>query len=159
MDKRLVAELFDYADGCLYWKVRKSHCNTIGKEAGSYTYKGYRRIVVDYKEYVTHRLVYLLHHGYVPEYIDHINGIKDDNRIENLRAATGSENMYNIGVLKSNTSGVKGVYWVTGRCKWRAGIRYGGKRYYLGMFDDLELAELVVREARELLHGEYANHG
>lgn len=115
MDRRLAHSMFHYKRGKLYWKDTMGSRALEGIEAGSVTYEGYRRITVARKEYRTHRLIFLMHHGYMPEIVDHINGVRDDNRIENLRAATINENCYNCKLSKSNKSGVKGVYWVKGR--------------------------------------------
>ena len=90
--------------------------------------------------------------------IDHIDGNKSNNKIENLRAVKRSQNQWNAKIRKDSTSGVKGVLWHKRDCKWAASIRFHNKSKSLGCYDDLELAELVVQEARILYHGEYARN-
>lgn len=143
-------ELFDYVDGEL---IRN------GKIAGSVNKRGYRVICVDRKIYKAHRLVFLYHHGYLPEQVDHIDGDKLNNNIANLRAANNSKNMMNRGMLSNNTSGSKGVFWDKEVSKWRVAVRVDKKLRSFGRFDDKELAELVAMMAREKYHQEFANHG
>ena len=111
------------------------------------------------KIYRTHRLIFLYHHGYMPKQIDHIDGNKYNNMIENLRECLPCQNSQNIGVKKNNTSGIKGVVWESKRNKWRVRINAQGKNVYSGRFEDKELAELVAVMAREKYHHTFANHG
>ena len=94
-----------------------------------------------------------------PEYLDHINNDRLDNRIENLRAVSSKQNTYNTVLNIKNTSGVKGVAWHKHTGKWQARMRINDKEQYLGIFDNIEDAERVMKETREKIHGEYANHG
>jgi hypothetical protein len=84
MDLKLAQELFENIDGSLYWKsnYRKSR---IGKKAGVPHSKGYVQVTYKTKLYMEHRIVFLMHYGYVPQLIDHINGNKADNKILNLQ--------------------------------------------------------------------------
>jgi hypothetical protein len=143
-------ELFSYADGEL---IRK------GKTAGSLNKRGYKIICVDYVMYKAHRLVFLYHYGWLPDQVDHANGDKSDNRIENLRAANNSKNGMNRATQRNNTSGAKNVFWDSGSCKWRVAVRFGKKLHSFGRFVDFELADLVATMAREKYHGMFANHG
>jgi hypothetical protein len=107
-----------------------------------------------------HRAAWAVTHGDWPvETIDHVNGNKSDNRISNLRAATHSENQRNAKQNIRIISGVKGVYWSKDRHRWYARLRYAGAYHHLGSFGTIEEAEQAVRAARELNHGEFANHG
>ena len=117
-----------------------------------------RSVEIDHKSYSVHRLVWLMHHGVLPEFLDHINGNKLDNRIENLRPATKSQNNQNKRLYSNNTSGVKGVCWHKRIKKWQVNVRVNGKQKSFGFFDDIELAELVASEARNKLHGQFARH-
>ena len=100
-----------------------------------------------------------MHKGYLPKIIDHINGDKLDNRIENLRSATVGQNQHNRKTNTNNTSGYKGVCWDKAMKKWRARIKLEDKSIHLGYFTNAEEADKVVRAAREELHGSFANHG
>lgn len=91
--------------------------------------------------------------------VDHINGTKDDNTRSNLRLATSSQNHQNTGLRAANKSGYKGVCWDKKHQKYRAYIQLNRKQYHLGLFDDPDEANRVVRENRERMHGEFVNHG
>ena len=153
--------LFDYKDGNLFWKHNHRARKVKGQKAGWFNDLGYVCICIRSKQYKLHRLVWTYHNGYLPEgsFLDHINGNPKDNRIENLRLATPHQNQCNSKKRIDNTSGVKGVHWdrVTG--KWKTQLSIGGKRKCFGSFYDLELAELVINEAREKYHKLYANYG
>ena len=159
MDAAMLHELFEYRDGNLYWKVAKARNIKAGNKAGHLNYHGYVTITINQKHYAAHRLVYIMHYGCVNSDIDHINGIKNDNRIENLRLASKSQNNQNTKLRKNNTSGVKGVSWHKQNKKWRVCIRLNGKQKTIGCYEDIEFASLVAEEARNKYHGSYANHG
>lgn len=125
-----------------------------GKRAGYVAPNGYRKIMINYKNYYEHRLIFEMHYGEPQEEIDHINGNRSDNRIENLRIATRSQQNQNTKMRSDNTSGVKGVFWHNKAQKWQVTVQ----KMYFGIFDDLELASLVAAEARDKYHGEYARH-
>jgi hypothetical protein len=120
MTQELLKELFEYReDGNFYWKVKKTIKTTIGKIAGTNHSKGYRTIRIDKKSYLQHRLIWLFHNGFFPQYeIDHINCIRNDNRIENLREATHKENRANTIKLPGCSSKFKGVYFNKLSKKW-----------------------------------------
>ena len=157
--QELVKELFDYRDGNLYWKNTKSNRVVKGSVAGGLCKKGYFRISINYKHYYNHRIIFLMFHGYLPKLIDHKDGNRLNNKIENLRQATFAENLRNSKLRKNNTSGVKGVSWSKLHKKWRVAVMLNGDTYRLGLFKDLELAQLVAEEARNKYHKEFANHG
>jgi len=90
--------------------------------------------------------------------IDHINGDKLDNRRENLRSATRSQNKMNSGKPKNNTSGYKGVCWYKRGNKWRAQIGINGKLKHLGYFEDKEEAAKAYKKAAEKYHGEFVRY-
>lgn len=153
----LIKDWLRYKDGHLYWKVSKG-CAKKGRRAG-YKAKHYEVVKFFGKGYMVHRLIYLIHHGYLPQYLDHIDNDTFNNRIENLREATYSNNNCNVGLTKANTSGVKGVSWCKHHEKWRARVDLNKKTFYLGHHDDIKDAEKVVRKVREQLHKEFTNHG
>lgn len=156
-------ELFEYSDGALFWKHRIiSRGRKLKKGGRQITTKdadGYLKVCVDYKCYLVHRVIWLMHYGDLPEFLDHVNGIRDDNRIENLRPATKYQNICNSKLRSDNTSGVKGVHWNCVKNKWQVRIHVDKKVKSLGYYEDLELAKLVVMEARNKFHKEFANHG
>jgi hypothetical protein len=151
-------ELFEYKDGRIYWKVDMHTRKYKGRVAGTVTPKGYIVVTVGRKNYRVHRVVFLMHHGYAPPFIDHINGDKADNRIENLRAANKRENAWNQVVRCSNTSGYKGVSLNRKLNKWCAYLSIDGKRKHLGVFESKDDAAEAVRVAREKHHGEFTRH-
>lgn len=159
LTRDLVDSLFEYRNGVLYWKVNRGPVKTAGRVAGGRSVRGYQHIRIGKQIHKRHRLVFLLHHGYLPQCVDHINGDVNDDRIENLRASTLSQNMHNQGVRKTNTSGIKGVSWYPRYNKWRACLTVDRKMTTVGYFLTKEEAGEAVREARAKLHGEFANHG
>lgn len=122
--------------------------------------KGMRwKVVVGGIPFMAHSLVWFLTYGKISTQIDHIDGNPSNNRLENLRAATHSENMCNSKRPKHNTSGVKGVSWNSRSCEWYAAIQLNGKSHWVGCFSNLKDAEAAVRVARTKLHGTFTNHG
>lgn len=139
--------------GVFTWIAAKPKVH-IGMVAGGYTKKGYVVINVFGTKYPAHRLAWLYVHGsFPPHTIDHINGIKDDNRIANLRKATVSENNQNLRKAnRSNKScGLLGATWVPREASWQAQIGIGGKKKNLGYYPTAQLAhEAYVKAKREL---------
>jgi len=156
--QQLVAECFEHRDGKLYWK-KVAHSNKqylVGQEVGCIHSTGYRHVTWMNKPHKVHRLIFLLEYGYLPKEIDHINGDRQDNRIENLREVTRSQNQFNKTMCKNNTSGTRGVSWHQKSGSWVVRVCANGKSKSIGYFKDLELAGLVADEARAIYHGVYA---
>ena len=154
-----VKAFFDYReDGNLIRKVKTSNRVKVGEVVGWITAKRYKAVHIEGKPEYIHRLVFLYHHGYMPECIDHIDNDPLNNRIENLRAASLGQNMLNIRGFVGSKSGVKGVAWSRSSKKWTVMCRVNKKSKYIGVYEDLELAELVAIEARNKYHGQFANH-
>ncbi|OTA14101.1 hypothetical protein Xvie_04002 [Xenorhabdus vietnamensis] len=135
-------ELLDYnpETGAFVWLSYRSQRARVGSIAGRInTLTGYIEIQIDGIRYKAHRLAWMYINGAMPEkQIDHISGIKTDNRISNLREATRSQNQQNIGLTKANKSGRKGVHYRDG--KWIAQAQINGKRYRLGRYHCIDEA-------------------
>jgi hypothetical protein len=159
MEQERLKQLLDYdpETGIFKWRVRRQRI-FIGRVAGNRAIKGYLFLAFDGKTYQCHRLAWFYVYGEWPKYqIDHINGIRDDNRIANLRLATPSQNLQNRPAPSSNTSGFKGVAWHKGARKWQAYISLNSKRMYLGLFSTKEDAYSAYCTAAIKHHGEFAN--
>jgi hypothetical protein len=142
---------YDCNTGNLKWR------RSLGKaKAGSIAgclAKGYILIGINKRLLKAHRLAWLLHFKIDPVGdIDHKNGIRSDNRIDNLRIASHSENMHNRCADHDNKSGIKGVCWCKRKRKWMAYVN--GKN--LGYFTDIKDAEKKAIQTREIIHGEFA---
>jgi len=112
-----------------------------------------------YKTVAAHRLAWAIHYGEWPSTnVDHVNCVKDDNRICNLRLATKAENGWNTPAPRRNKSGVKGVCWSEERQKWCAMISVNNKKIALGRFDTIDEAAAARAVAAERYHGEFARH-
>ena len=151
-----INEFFVYKDGNLLNKIGRGTTAKKGEIAGRKDSNGYRQITFNKKSYQAHRIIYFMHHGYVPKIIDHINGNPSDNHIENLRDVTVEQNQHNAKLRLDNTSGYKNVTLDKRSNKWYVQINVNGKHKHIGYFQDLELADLVAQEARDLYHGQYA---
>jgi hypothetical protein len=146
-------ELLQYAPetGEFTWKVSHPRAKA-GAVAGAIDHYGYVVIRLDGRLYKAHRLVWLYVHGVWPlKNIDHINRIKNDNRLENLRLADQSINMHNVDVRVGSKSGVAGVTWRADRKKWNARIKIGYKNFNLGLFDNIAAAVAARRDAEARL--------
>ena len=166
MDDQVLLELcnkslnHDKEKGIILWKDRPTVFSrvVIGYEAGYLHHTGYRYVNIKNRRYSTHRIIWLMSYRSLPTYpsfeIDHINGDKSDNRLCNLRCATKSQNMANTSLLKSNTSGYRGVNMNHG--KWVAAIKINKKKVHLGVFLEKEDAAKAYNKAALEFFGEYA---
>lgn len=144
---------YDSNTGTFTYKVKRGTSIKPGDVAGYQHHSGYRCICIGNKSYSAHRLAWLYMTGKWPtKQIDHINGIKNDNRFSNLREATRSENCQNKIKQSNNTSGYTGVSWHKATQKWSANIKLNGKQTYLGVYDTPEEAHQVYLKTRQQLH-------
>ena len=150
-------EYFDYKNGELYWKNCRYKAYN-GKKAGHIHKTGYWRIKLNKENYQAHRIIFAMHHDFMPEFIDHIDGDTSNNKIENLREATRTQNFQNSKKTIRNKSGVKGVFWHKIKNRWIARVSVNGKEIHVGTFTDLDEATKAVKQFREKHHGEYARH-
>lgn len=144
--------------GIFTW-LKSARSGWVGKSAGSVMNRGYACIQLSGKSYLAHRLAWLYTQGFFPEFIDHINSDRLDNRIANLRPATRRQNNINVLRTSANTSGFKGVHWDKPTERWRAQITIEGKKTYLGSFASPEEAHEAYKKAALEHHGEFANFG
>jgi hypothetical protein len=146
---------YDPSDGKWTW-IRDSKRTWKGRPAGSLSL-GYLRIAIDQKLYRSARLAVLYMTGEWPDYeVDHINGIKDDDRWCNLRKADRRNNAMNIGLTSANTSGYKGVYYNKRQKMWLAQIRIDGVKTSIGFYDTAEKAGKAYQEYALKRHKEFA---
>lgn len=115
---------------------------------------GYQRVSVCGGRRAAHRVIWKMAYNEEPEEIDHINRVRDDNRLVNLRAATVSQNRSNTPKRVSNKSGLKGVHACNGR--WRAMIRQHGQGHHIGMFDTAEEAHAAYCDEARRRFGSFA---
>ena len=118
---------------------------------------GYIHTMINYKSYPCHRLAWLYIHGEFPkDFIDHKNGVRNDNRIENLRECSNWLNQLNTGYQKNNTSGYKGVSYHYPNKKWRVYVSSGkSKRHILGYFNTALEGHLAYENFCKINHGEF----
>lgn len=162
----------NYETGAIFWKERPrsffnsdrawriSNTRCTGNRADTPTSDGYRRVRILTTPFRAHRLIWEQKYGIIAPgfFIDHINGDRCDNGIENLRLVTKAENHRNMKTPKNNTSGVVGVKWDNVPKKWRADITFHGKIYHLGSYDNIEEAARA-RKSGEKKFGFHENHG
>ncbi len=132
--------LFEYADGNLVRKITVAPNAKKGAVVGRLDTYGYLQVAIRKRRYFVHSLIWLYHHGYYPSEIDHINRIKSDNRVENLREVERYENTANTGKRVNCSSGVSGVAWHKTKNRWEAYLSYKNKIYFLGGFIDFNEA-------------------
>lgn len=150
---------YDPETGLLYWRISLSNKGPAGSLAGCITPSGYIRIGINNKEYMAHRLVWLIHYGEFPKAeLDHINHLGLDNRIENLRNVSHKENGKNQKKRQNNKSGVMGVSWDKRAGKWAANIYDKKKHIYLGIYADWFDA-VCARKSAQVKYNFHPNHG
>lgn len=143
--------------GELHWRIARSRGMKPGDVAGTINRLGYRQIGIDRQNYFGHRLAWMLIHNceYPDLHLDHINGVRSDNREDNLRLANYTQNRWNSGA-RNNKSGRTGVRWREHTKRWAAEIMEGGKTKHLGYFEDKEQASRAYNEAAKARRGEFA---
>lgn len=139
---------------CRIWNTKYA-----GKEAFTANSRGYRVGGIFGRAYEAHRVIWAIVHGDWPSNnIDHENGVRNDNRISNLRDVSTQENARNSKLPSDNTSGVIGVDWRQHKGKWRASIKAEGRQIHLGHFTNFDSA-VAARKAAEVQYGFHPNHG
>ena len=144
--------------GILTW-IKQYHSRFIGREAGRLHPNGYRYIKFNRNNYMSHRMAWLYVFGEWPsDQLDHINHIRDDNRIINLRAVSNRINSKNQSIAKNNTHGIIGVYKRNDKWGWRANIHADSKQTNLGTYKSFFDA-CCARKSAEKRYGYHENHG
>ena len=154
-----LTQLFHYDPntGLFTRLVNRCSRTKVGEIAGTLSAQGYLRIKIDRRDYNCHRLAWLyMTNEWPKDQIDHINGIRADNRFCNLRDATTAENSRNGLLSKNNKSGFKGVCFDKDIQKWRAAIWLERKPKYLGVFATPEEAAEAYDRAAISMHGRFA---
>ncbi len=149
----------DTDTGLLHWLVDRPNGAKHGDIAGSQDRNRYIRMEIDKVKLAAHRVVWALHTGSWPPddmQIDHINGIKTDNRPENLRLANNSENQCN-SKSRPGKSGLRGVDWSIQMGRWRAKIMKNKRTIHLGYFHDKHEAYSAYCLAASEIHGQFSN--
>ena len=162
---------YDPESGVLTWLERpENHFSNLrahrtfmvrwaGKPAGSLTTQGYLIVSLFGSSYLAHRLAWAIHYGAWPtKCVDHINCVKDDNRLCNLRDVESKVNDLGRAKYRTNSSGVTGIAWLQASKKWKVTVGFRGKKYYLGLYRDLEEAIQVREQANKEL-GFSSAHG
>ncbi len=149
---------YDSVTGRIVW-IGSERPSRNGKVAGTQNKNGYLYLKVAGKSRRAHRIAWALHYGEFPNgLIDHANGIRSDNRIENLRMADATQNRANSAIRADSTSGIKGVSWNKKASLWRAQIGKDRKRYFLGEFSDINDAKEAYTRASIELFGVFSEN-
>jgi len=158
IDIEYAKSIFDYNpdNGLLTRKVSTSNNVKVGDIAGCRRNDGYILININGTVVYAHRLAWTIYYGVNPMHIDHINMIKSDNRISNLRECKFHENGSNRTAQANNKSGVKGVSWCKRDEKWQAQITKNKQHMHLGYYSNIEDASKAYADAAEIYHGEFA---
>lgn len=144
---------FEYDDGVLRCKIKVKASPKVGEKVGYVGGSGYLQCKCNGRIFTVHQIVFMMHHGFIPPLIDHIDRDKHNNKIDNLRACTDQENQFNKGANANNVScGIRGVTWVERRKVWRAQMKYNGKQLYFGHYKTLEEAHKARIDA-EIAYG------
>lgn len=153
-----IREHFRYENGNLYRTTNRGG-QKIGDKVGWITScngRPYWKLSLNGKTTYLHHVIFVMHHGHKPKYIDHIDGNSTNNRIENLRAATQSQNAGNSLMSKNNTSGYKGVTYRKDTGKWQAAVMVNRKHISLGSYSTKEEAHEAYKSGSAKHFGEFS---
>ena len=152
---------YDPNTGIFRWKVTTNNRAKVGSVAGTYTLKGYRQIKFNGKSWRAGRLAWFYVHGVEPTHaIDHINHIKDDDRIDNLRDATGTEQQRNLPLFSTNSTGHHNISWDKVNLRYKVSVREKGNKSSttVGRFSSLKKA-ISARDVALSINNYHTNHG
>ena len=154
--QQLLKEYLEYRDGHLWW-INKSITNKIDGRFGGKTDKGYISGTLKGKRYYEHRLIWFYHYGQWPKVLDHINNVRDDNRVENLRECNHQQNQFNRLPNPNSSSKYKGVYWHKRKLCWYTCYRFSGKLVHIGYFNSEVEAYNAYVGATKKVHKDFQN--
>ena len=160
MDYQELHEYLDYnkLTGILSWKKKLGSKCIVGQEVGYVSTDGYRYFGFKGKTLKSHRIIYFMVTKILPDYIDHDDRNRLNNKWGNLKASTMTQNNKNCNKQRNNKSGITGVSWSTERQKWVARISNNNKPIPLGRFVNLQDA-IIARQKAEVKYGYHPNHG
>lgn len=148
---------YDSQTGIFVWRVQLGWKGRAGSPAGTRHARGYTHIMVDQKLHLAHRLAWFYVTGNWPkDKIDHIDCDRANNRFDNLREATASQNSQNSKKREGKASKLKGVSWHVRNRKWESRIKRDGKQIRLGLYGTEEEAHAAYCKAANELFGSYA---
>jgi hypothetical protein len=149
---------YDPETGSFFWHKSNSNRAIVGEKAGTLRPDGYTIITINGMRYRAHHLAWLYAYGELPPstHVDHINGDRGDNRIENLRLASHGENLMNRGRQVNNRAGYKGIWWDKEKQLWAAMIGFNSQKKALGRYETAEEAARAYDAAARLYHGKFA---
>lgn len=153
--------IYDENSGNLIWRIKPCDNVMIGDVAGYMERDGYIRVRLHKRGYPVHCIIWEMHNGPIPKgyQIDHIDHVRSNNRLNNLRLVTCKENQRNQKLHKRNTSGFSGIYWEKAMNKWRVRIMGdSGVRLNIGYFENKDDAVAARNKAYADL-GYHENHG
>lgn len=148
---------YDAATGVLTHRLPQ-HGKEIGDAIGSLANTGYLAMAINNTDYLVHRIIWMYVHGYMPEQVDHIDHVKTNNALNNLREVTNTINSKNASVSKNSATRVNGVSFNKARNKYRAYVTVNRKQINLGSFDTLDEA-IEARRKADNEHDFHTNHG
>jgi hypothetical protein len=155
VDIERAKQLLEYNSetGIFRWKVSPNKRIAEWSVAGTNHTEGYISISVDRKRVLAHRLAWMFVYGRPPHgEIDHINRVRNDNRISNLREATSASNKQNLSMRSDNKSAIMGVNWHKASQKWRAYVSVNGRQISLGYYDSIHAAKAAREEGKKKHH-------
>ncbi|WP_102789484.1 HNH endonuclease signature motif containing protein [Stenotrophomonas bentonitica] len=156
-NREYLLDHFAYEGGHLVWKKSPARRVKVGDRAGCQKSDGYTLVKIGGIQYRAHRLIFLLCEGWLPDRIDHRNGNRSDNRVENLRACTSEENARNRRVNKTSRTQLKGVRWNSKKRRYMSRICKDGVVHDLGLFVTADAAARAYDQAAVELHGDFAS--
>ena len=155
--KFLQSEFIYNSDGTLTCLKNRGTRKFGDRIRGCLHHRGYRWVSIKGQRHAFHRVIWVWHYGNTSKKVDHRNRNRQDNKIENLRLASRSQNAFNSKISKRNSSGVRGIYWLKNEKTWSASIMIDGKRIKLGQSKEKIIAEAFYLGAARALRGEFLN--